>query len=330
MTVRALVSMCALFFAASADAEPARGGVALNWVRLEGAEDCPFVETLAARVEAKVDRRIFVAPGRSEHVLEGQIERASHGFRARVRLLDRSGKELGVREVKTTSPSCEAFGEELVFVVSLLVRDEQAAPEPEPRREIVTVSVPTPVETVKVIEKEPAFRIAPAVAGVLGAGWGSDPGWGAQARISIEPQAFVPVYASATYVTMPTVRAETVRASLSTLLGHVGVCPIRFWSKRVSLCGGVAMGTERSRGEGLPRTSADDVFVAGGELEARVAITLAGPVQWTLGLAGVVPVSNRSIVYRDRSGQDVMLASGGPVRLIASTGFGLLLPEALR
>ena len=80
---------------------------ALNWVRDEGAEQCITSARLATGLESLVGP-ILRSPSEAERAVEGFVRQDGRSGRwhVRVRLLDRAGKELGVRMLEREDADC--------------------------------------------------------------------------------------------------------------------------------------------------------------------------------------------------------------------------------
>jgi len=87
------VCLAALVDPASAqDAAPMKTGPALNWTRQPGAESCIASVELAARIEARVRKKIFVAAPEAIVAVEGYVAPdPSGGFRATIAMSDGQG-----------------------------------------------------------------------------------------------------------------------------------------------------------------------------------------------------------------------------------------------
>jgi hypothetical protein len=95
-------------------------GPALNWLRLPGAESCITAAELAARVEERLQRSVFVLAQGSELSFDGYVQaRAAGGFSARLAVSNASGAVLGSRELESPDASCRALDDALVLITAL-------------------------------------------------------------------------------------------------------------------------------------------------------------------------------------------------------------------
>jgi len=100
-------------------AEPPRGP-ALNWVRLPGAEGCITAAELAQRVEARLERSVFVLAQDAELAFDGYVQpRASGGFAAHLAVSNARGQVLGARDVESAEVSCRGLDDALVLITAL-------------------------------------------------------------------------------------------------------------------------------------------------------------------------------------------------------------------
>jgi hypothetical protein len=129
----ALVLACAGVLCALdvARAQEARGTLpGLNWVRLEGAEDCLSAAELAERVEQRVGRSLFAAPSEAEIFVDGAV-RAVRGTRASaapggarayeitLQVSRRSGEVLGERVLSIEGGACSAIDDAVSLVIAV-------------------------------------------------------------------------------------------------------------------------------------------------------------------------------------------------------------------
>jgi hypothetical protein len=106
------------------DAAPAKVGPALNWTRQAGAESCIASVELAARIEARVKKKIFVAAPEAIVAVEGYVApEPSGGFRATIAMSDGQGVLFGSRELHTDG-ACTELDDGLVFVIAVTLRPQ--------------------------------------------------------------------------------------------------------------------------------------------------------------------------------------------------------------
>jgi hypothetical protein len=123
----ALLVLCVIVAPLAAQERPTRG-VALNWVRLPGAESCiPPVE-LASRVERRLGRPVFVRTGDAIIVIEGRVGAVpSGGFEMVLAVSDPDGHSYGSRELHVPGADCSKLAELAALIVSITIRHEGAS-----------------------------------------------------------------------------------------------------------------------------------------------------------------------------------------------------------
>lgn len=118
---------CAALLAAisAAPGDPAaqpRGGVLLEWTRAEGAGECISAEDLAARVEERLGRAVFVEEPAAETTIAGTVLRAAASPRWRGTLrVTRADGTPESREITSDAPTCRPLSDAMTLVLSLLV-----------------------------------------------------------------------------------------------------------------------------------------------------------------------------------------------------------------
>ena len=106
-------------------AAAAQPDIALSWVRGPGAESCIALAELAARSEARMAGRAFVAAEEAELNLEGRIAREAAAWVATLAISDRRGNVLGRRTLQSSQPDCRSIDEGLVLVIALALDPSQ-------------------------------------------------------------------------------------------------------------------------------------------------------------------------------------------------------------
>ncbi len=101
----------------------------LNWVRQADAESCIASHGLATIVQNAFGP-VFVTPDQAELAIEGQVSRESEGasaaWHARIAVSDRQGSVLGVRELRSSEPSCSTLNAQIVLVIAMAIDPEAA------------------------------------------------------------------------------------------------------------------------------------------------------------------------------------------------------------
>jgi len=117
-----LAGLLILGGAAHAQAGPTRG-VALNWVRLAGAEGCISPVDLARQIEERLGRQVFSRTSDAILVIEGRVgPQRDGGFTAVIRVGDPDGRLYGTRELSVAEPDCRKLDTIVTLIISITLR----------------------------------------------------------------------------------------------------------------------------------------------------------------------------------------------------------------
>lgn len=105
----------------------------LSWVRAPGAEACASLAEVAARVNARLGRPVFVAPTEAKLLIEATIteDRESGGFRVRIVLNSDAGAPLGTRDLGVPGDDCRAATDTAALAIALMIDPDAAAADSE-------------------------------------------------------------------------------------------------------------------------------------------------------------------------------------------------------
>ncbi len=325
----------------SADVAEAKTS-SLSWVRLDGGEGCIAASALAAAVEERLGRKVFVSTADADLNIEGSVgPRAEGGFSATLRVTDREGAVLGRRDVSVDGP-CSDLDAKLGLVISVMI-DPNASltpptPDPEPAVKPPPV-VPDPPEP-KIIEKEKIVVVpaptSPPVRWEVGAslltGLGLQPGVGigfAPSFVVEFDETFALVVEGG--VTAPTEASagadDDPTASVMVVHGGVGICPLTLHPWRLSLlaCAGWFAGATLSEGDGLTVARSGVAVVTGPWLETRATWMIVEPLGLTSSLGLFVPITRAEVFYR-AGPEEVTLFETAPIGGMADLGLTIGLP----
>jgi hypothetical protein len=335
MTSRVLLALAIVVTSSAARADQTTS--ALNWVRLPGTEGCLSASDLAARVEKRLGRSVFVPPGAADVAIEGRVELRPNkkGFRMVVRGVRRDGTEIGARELDSARPDCHALDDTVALVVALMIDPEADAPKPPPpapdppppEREIVH-------ERVIVHEVERPLPPAPPsrllvdayAAGTLAFGRvpGTAPGLALAVRIG--PRNF-PVEAALGTIPSGSLRSGDVSASYWLLEAGLAICPAVPLGEggRIELggCAGARIGNVRMRGDGFASNAEVDRPLVDASLGPRALVVLAPPVFAIAGVTAVVPFVRQRTTYTASDGSQLLLYERAAVGAEAVIGVGV-------
>jgi hypothetical protein len=91
----------------------------LNWVRLDGAENCVSAAELAAKVEARVGHPLFESPHRAQLFVDGYVAAVQGGWQVTLDVSQRTGNRLGRRILRIQGESCDAIDESVTLVIAI-------------------------------------------------------------------------------------------------------------------------------------------------------------------------------------------------------------------
>lgn len=309
-----------------AHAETASPRVLLEVTRAEGTDSCIERGALEQAVERRLDRPVFA----SENVdlrLGVAFERGGRAWTADVRLLDRSGAEIGRRELKTAARHCSVLDDSLALVVALLVDSpearEHAAPPPAPVATAPSPPPPSPPPTTTVTvppdvlaPREP-YRVTLGAQASFVVGPLPGVAIGPELVIGVRPPHFIelrlrPSFFPAREVTGPTPdrggRLSLVQVALDLCPLERDAGPLRF-----SGCLGQSVGWVSAEGFGYAENQAPSSLVYSLAVGAGALWFVAPPVAVSLGLTVAVPFARDSYVAKSASGDNIEVFHSGAV-----------------
>ncbi len=118
---RRLSLVVLLLGAIQAQAEKPAPSWFLSWARSPGAESCIDPRALNDLVTARLGGHAPESPGDTASLIEGVISRDGNEWLASFSVRDRTGAEVGFRELRSARPGCRDLDEGLVLIISLLV-----------------------------------------------------------------------------------------------------------------------------------------------------------------------------------------------------------------
>jgi hypothetical protein len=112
------VALCSAWPCAAREREH---GVALNWLRLPGAQACVPAAELSERVERRLERSVFAVDAAAAFSVDGSVQPSAAGFAVRLSLSDRAGRVLGERTLESADSDCRKLDDALVLVIALML-----------------------------------------------------------------------------------------------------------------------------------------------------------------------------------------------------------------
>jgi hypothetical protein len=331
-------SCVALVSAATASAgEPSRSGrtSALSWVRQPGAEGCIGAPALAAAVEERLRRRVFVPPSDAEVSVEGSIAPVAgkRAFHATFRVADREGRVLGTRELEKPAATCELLADDLAFVVSVLIDPEAAlggAPAPEPAPEPVPAPAPAGPEPLPPPNERPSPETPPRpwrwLAGVDFGGAGGlvpDVGWVVGAGAIVTPPRWPGLrLRGSSFLPSSHPIENGARADVSLVMGELGVCPLELRSAPfgATACLGGLLGELSARGQGFSDSRGTSALLGAASVAIVAELDLGSVLALTLAPSVVVPLSRATLAYDTAAGTRQTFYETGSIAASLSVG----------
>ncbi|MBX3192299.1 MAG: hypothetical protein KF819_35240 [Labilithrix sp.] len=336
----ALIGLLAFLLGAPGRAAPPAGGPrtsALSWVRLPGADACIAAPALAAAVEARLGRRVFVPPSDAELSVEGTIgyDAKSKRYHATFRVADRDGKVLGTREVDERADACDKLDDRLAFVLSILI-DPDAALDPAPARppDPAPAPAPPPPTAPPAPREEPPPAPPEPWRWLAGADFGGaaglvpDVGWVVSGHGILTPPKWPGLRAKGSSFLPTSRRVEGIaRADITLVTGELAICPVQVRSRPFGFnaCLGGMLGQLGARGGGFPDSRGYDTLLGGIVVDTLVelAVTRSPDLVFTLSPALVVPLSRARLAYDDAGGVRRTIFEVSPVGGSLSLGLAI-------
>jgi hypothetical protein len=293
--------------------------------RADGAQDCPNVEALTARVERIRQAPLPVSPGAAaatvEHV-DVKFSRTSATYAARLRF---RGPKAGERQLEDRSSSCDALAEavSLAIALSLDQAAEKAAAEAASERPPSAPTPPsrpvTPAFEKPSNDRSPTNPWALGIALESGAAFGfaPKPSWSVSARVQGYYRGFsLELGAHALLPATSAVGPAELRTTWA--FADAGLC--HTWGRGYAFGPCVLFAVGRARGQGVgfaePRTATLSWLATGAGVILRGPI--AGPAVWGLSSTLWVPLrkltfsaENAGVVWRAASVSAMVTASAG-------------------
>jgi hypothetical protein len=357
---------CRLSAPSPARAEPApSAGPSFSWVRLPGAESCIAQADLAARIEARMRRAVFVRPADALLLVEGRIGPVTDGgFEAVIAVGDPAGQLFGERVLPLASSDCRALDDMVALVIAVTLRGS-ATGIPLPKEisaqlEALFGDEPTTLDPSTLPEREPQppnpeTIDQPVRVPVQNAGPSATPTWtfgldagmavatGLQPDGTLAPAARLRVaWRDLVVVTAGAGLGLTQQESLTDPSNDEGATlELRVWYATLSacavaarpfggaleLCARVALGQLRGKATGFERDY-EAVAQLWSELgpEVNVRAPLTGPLYARVGVGLPVRLSRPAFSYRSSEGQPVPAFAVARVGFMGELAFGVSLP----
>jgi hypothetical protein len=269
-------------------------------------------------VEARLGRRVFVAPAAAELTARVRARRLGRRFVVELELFDRAGRSLGRRELSTRASHCSALDDSVALVLALAAdMPREPAPASSPPLDPATAPAPTAPSTslgtplsipATTFEPRRGVRFLPSLGAVAALGLVPSLAPGLELGFELRADRFWPVRVHGTGFAEQD-RAAPAPSKSATFAAQtlvLGVCP---WTQELgrfeaSVCAVQCLGRVRARGVGFDEEQQDDGWVlhAGAELGLSRAF---GPLRVAASGTLLVPVVRRRYFFSD--GLDITL-----------------------
>jgi hypothetical protein len=256
---------------------------------------------------------------------------AAEGWNVEIRLVSRSGADLGSRTITTAAPHCSSLDDSLALAVGLMLDvskeklAERAAPtasepgKPKPASAEPEIRIPKETNAPRA-----PWRIQPELAAGIALGLLPGPAVSASLGVVLAPPGFWPWFLRGD-LWVPKEEAGGGRGStLSAWTLDAGLCPLGFGTTlALDACILERTGVVRSTGFGFDenRESADIVFDVG--VEGRATLAIVGPLQLVARAGVELPLLRYRFFYTTAAEERRSLFRTAPVIGVAHAGLAL-------
>jgi hypothetical protein len=337
--MKAWLLAAALFgFPASASAaEPLRPpNTSIEVERDASTQACADAGQVTSAVEERLGRRVFGARSEVELHLRVRFEHEQpRSFRAALFLSDRTGHEVGRREISASARHCSALDASLALVIALLVDTPPVPPPPSSPPVTPTAAPAPPPETPRERPTPitlPAETHAPrepwwfalTLSGASALGVLPGPAFGAALGFGARPPGFRQIWLSAERLPQRRL-GSTPSTELSLTRFGLMLCPWELGSGALqgAACVGQRVGFVSAAGAGF------DVNQSTRQLSYDLSVELAGtqelvsPLFLKLAASGELPLARPAYVSRSADGTRREWFQASPLAVSARLGLGL-------
>jgi hypothetical protein len=308
----------------------------LNYVRLEGAEQCATAAGIAKRVEARVRRLAFGAVDEADVFVDGFVRRTTGGWDVQLAVSTPDGRVWGRRDMHFDGDDCAIVDEAVALVIAVTLNPESGLgagialeqdtlgrldalfgsepsdldpanlpPAAESGDEFTSPSeADQPLAAASDPERSPEvarwrLNIDAVGFGALGHLPGASVGIAGHVQV-IAPQLWpIEIGVALFRPRTAAARGETSgRGSFGLVLGSLAVCP---WTPLAAfaLCGGAELGVLHAETSGFEETQpTSNAIVANAVAVGIVRVHLTGSLQLRFGLTAAMPLVQHRYSFR--------------------------------
>ncbi len=335
---------------ADASAEPPREHVArfalvLNEPRA-ALDECGGSAALQASVERRLAREVFIDEAMADASLVISVDRMSEAlWQAHISERDRTGTEVGHREVAIDADDCKKGIETLAILLAIMVGPPRMVaappasgpepavtpepePEAEPRHPLTKAPERPPVATKPAEAVRPRWSFAPEVAMLAGSGVLPAVSWGVEGGVAVSPPVDRFSFIARAQLWPSRAAGTTPEVDISRFAAGLLACRrmVRVETASLALCTGLSGGwlsasapSIISSSKGTTRTLFDVPFEARGSLDLG-SFARGIRVEAVLAAQLAVLLQRDQFTFENRMGREVPLFRPAPVAFASSLG----------
>lgn len=309
----------------------------------EAIDACGGATAVKAAVERRLDRPVFTGEATADSTLAVSVLRIDGEPRWQAQIVerDRSGVEVGHRELVIDADDCERGIDTLAVVLAIMIGPPRkvpgappAAPGPVTAADVPPVAAPTrspePIRPPLAPPAGPRWRLAPAAAMVAGSGILPGISWGIEAGVIVLPSRSGFSFVARAQLWPARSTGTVPEGELDRLSGTVLVCHLlaRADVAAFTMCAGLDAGRLHTTAPpGLEGPKSVSRFLLDVPFEGRVGFVLAswGDVRLEPNLAAqlAVVLSRDRFTYLNRSNQEITLHRAAVVGAQAAIGLAV-------
>ena len=319
----------------------ARFALVLNEPRA-ALDECGGSAALQASVERRLAREVFIDEAMADASLVISVDRMSDAlWQAHISERDRTGTEVGHREVAIDADDCKKGVETLAILLAIMVgpprmvaappaSGPEPAPEPEaePRHPPQKAPERPPVATKPAVSGRPRWSFAPEVAMLAGSGVLPAVSWGVEGGVAVSPPVDRFSFIARAQLWPSRAAGTTPEVEISRFAAGLLACRrmVRVDTASLALCTGLSGGwlsasapSISGSSKGTTRTLFDVPIEARGSLDLG-SFARSIRVEAVLAAQLAVLLQRDQFTFENRMGREVPLFRPAPVAFASSLG----------